>query len=135
MNIAEYLTHHDIPVSLFAKEVQIHRTSMYRYMKGLAFPRLTIMKRIIKATDGWVTATDLTDHYNEVQDAKKTEGNLNMSNSDILTDEEILAHALRAFGDDWDSGKGTEYIPIYCDDVLGTADPAKYDASSGVLKK
>ena len=46
-----------------------------------------------------------------------------MTNSDILSDEEILAHALRAFGDDWDSGKGTEYIPIYCDDVLGTAAP------------
>jgi hypothetical protein len=44
-----------------------------------------------------------------------------MPASDILSDEEILAHALRAFGDDWDSGKGTEYIPIYCDDVLGTA--------------
>ena len=43
-----------------------------------------------------------------------------MPASDILTDEEILAHALRAFGDDWDSGKGTEYIPNYCDDVLGT---------------
>ena len=70
MHLGEYLDHHDIPVKQFASEIGVHRTSIYRYIKGLAFPRLYVLRLIKEATDDWVTSNDMVEHYNEQRNCR-----------------------------------------------------------------
>jgi DNA-binding phage protein len=58
MRLDHYLLKNDIEVSAFAKDIGVHRTSVYRFIKGLAFPRPETIERIIKVTEGRVTAND-----------------------------------------------------------------------------
>ena len=37
MRLDLYLEQNDIPVEVFATSIGVHRTSIYRFMKGLAF--------------------------------------------------------------------------------------------------
>jgi hypothetical protein len=58
MRLALYLRTNGIPVENFADDIGVHRTSVYRFMKGLAFPRPSTIERIIRVTGGKVTAND-----------------------------------------------------------------------------
>jgi hypothetical protein len=68
MHLGEYLNYHDIPVQQFVSEIGAHRTAVYRYIKGLMFPRKATLRLIVELTNGKVTANDMTDHYNYQQD-------------------------------------------------------------------
>lgn len=61
MRLDLYLEKHDIPVEKFADKIGVHRTSIYRFMKGLAFPRPATIRRIREATGGRVTSEDFVD--------------------------------------------------------------------------
>jgi len=58
MRLDSYLQKNDIPVEKFADDIGVHRTSVYRFMKGLAFPRPSTIERIIRVTGGKVDAND-----------------------------------------------------------------------------
>jgi predicted transcriptional regulator len=58
MRLDAYLLQNDIEFSDFAKAIGVHRTSVYRFVKGLAFPRPSTIERIIQVTGGNVTAND-----------------------------------------------------------------------------
>ena len=58
MTLDSYLIKNDIDVSAFARDVGVHRTSVYRFIKGLAFPRPATIRRISEVTGGKVTAND-----------------------------------------------------------------------------
>jgi DNA-binding phage protein len=61
MRLDAYLVKNDIPVGEFAKTIGVHRTSIYRFMSGIAFPRPATIIRISEATGGRVTANDFVD--------------------------------------------------------------------------
>jgi transcriptional regulator with XRE-family HTH domain len=61
MRLDIYLEKNNIPVEQFADKIGVHRTSVYRFMKGLAFPRKVTIERIIAATGGKVRADDFFD--------------------------------------------------------------------------
>ena len=61
MRLDVYLEKNDIPVEVFADQIGVHRTSIYRFMKGLAFPRPATIRRIKTATRNAVTAEDFVD--------------------------------------------------------------------------
>jgi DNA-binding transcriptional regulator YdaS (Cro superfamily) len=63
MRLDLYLYHHAIPVEVFADAIGVHRTSVYRFYKGLTFPRPETIERIRKATNGNVTADDFSQVY------------------------------------------------------------------------
>jgi transcriptional regulator with XRE-family HTH domain len=58
MRLDWYLEKNGIAVEQFAAEIGVHRTSVYRFMKGLAFPRPSTIERITAATHGKVNAND-----------------------------------------------------------------------------
>jgi DNA-binding transcriptional regulator YdaS (Cro superfamily) len=58
MRLDLYLEKSNTPVETFASEIGVHRTSVYRFIKGLAFPRPTTLQRIAEVTKGKVTAND-----------------------------------------------------------------------------
>ncbi len=58
MKLLAYLKLHQIPRDDFAKEVGIHRTSMYRICMGMGMPRPATIRKIAKLTEGAVTAND-----------------------------------------------------------------------------
>jgi|HubBroStandDraft_5_1064220.scaffolds.fasta_scaffold115522_2 hypothetical protein len=58
MRLDVYLERNEIPVEVFALSIGVHRTSIYRFMKGLTFPRPSTIRRIKQATRGHVTAED-----------------------------------------------------------------------------
>ena len=61
MRLDWYLEKNAIPVEKFADKIGVHRTSIYRFMKGLAFPRPATLRRIKEATGGRVTAEDFVE--------------------------------------------------------------------------
>jgi hypothetical protein len=61
MRLDVYLEKNCIPVEQFADKVGVHRTSIYRFMKGLAFPRPATIRRIRAATNNSVKADDFVD--------------------------------------------------------------------------
>jgi DNA-binding transcriptional regulator YdaS (Cro superfamily) len=58
MRLDTYLEKSNTPVERFADLIGVHRTSVYRFMKGLAFPRPSTIERITAVTQGKVTAND-----------------------------------------------------------------------------
>ena len=58
MRLDQYLEKSQTPVEKFADAIGVHRTSVYRFMKGLAFPRPNTIERITEVTQGKVTAND-----------------------------------------------------------------------------
>ena len=58
MRLDVYLEKSNTPVEKFAEAISVHRTSVYRFMKGLAFPRPSTIARITEVTKGQVTAND-----------------------------------------------------------------------------
>ena len=61
MRLDDYLEKYEIPVEDFADKIGVHRTCIYRFMNGIAFPRPSTIKRIREATGGWVNADDFVD--------------------------------------------------------------------------
>jgi hypothetical protein len=61
MRLDWYLEKNAIPVEVFADKIGVHRTSIYRFMKGLTFPRRETLRRIKEVTGGRVTAEDFVD--------------------------------------------------------------------------
>ena len=58
MRLDQYLEKSQTPVEKFADLIGVHRTSVYRFMKGLAFPRPDTIERITEVTKSDVTAND-----------------------------------------------------------------------------
>jgi DNA-binding transcriptional regulator YdaS (Cro superfamily) len=58
MRLDVYLENSQTPVEKFAEAIGVHRTSVYRFIKGLAFPRPSTIARITEVTKGKVTAND-----------------------------------------------------------------------------
>jgi DNA-binding transcriptional regulator YdaS (Cro superfamily) len=58
MRLDIYLEKSNTPVKTFAGMIGVHRTSVYRFMKGLAFPRPQTIEHITQVTQGKVTAND-----------------------------------------------------------------------------
>jgi transcriptional regulator with XRE-family HTH domain len=61
MRLDLYLEKNEIPVEEFADQIGVHRTSIYRFMKGIAFPRPSTIRLIRTATLGAVTAEDFVE--------------------------------------------------------------------------
>ncbi len=61
MRLDQYLIKYGIPVEVFADKIGVHRTSIYRFMNGLTFPRPQTLLRISAETGGRVTANDFVD--------------------------------------------------------------------------
>ena len=58
MRLDAYLEKTQIPVGEFAHAIGVHRTSVYRFMTGLSFPKRVTLMRIASVTGGRVTAND-----------------------------------------------------------------------------
>lgn len=58
MRLDSYLEKNGISVESFAADIGVHRTSVYRFISGVAFPRASTIQRIIEITGGKVTAND-----------------------------------------------------------------------------
>ena len=58
MRLDWYLEKNAISVGTFARDLGVHRTSIYRFMSGRAFPRPETIERITTVTGGKVTAND-----------------------------------------------------------------------------
>ena len=58
MRLDVYLERNNITVEQFADSIGVHRTSIYRFMRGIAFPRPATIQKITAATEGRVTAND-----------------------------------------------------------------------------
>lgn len=58
MQLSSWLAEKGIAREEFAREIGVHRTSLYRICIGLGFPKPATIRRIMKATDGSVTADD-----------------------------------------------------------------------------
>lgn len=58
MTLAQYLDQHEIKAEQFAALIGTSQAAVSRYMTGARHPRPDVMRRIIAATDGMVTAND-----------------------------------------------------------------------------
>ena len=58
MIIPEYLQAHGLKLREFAARIGVSYETARRYAKGTRIPERTIMARIVKETDGAVTALD-----------------------------------------------------------------------------
>lgn len=58
MNLRPYLDENKISPAEFAKTIKVEPASVHRYLTGERIPRLEILERIVRATNGTVQAND-----------------------------------------------------------------------------
>lgn len=69
MQLSEYLKSTGISVAEFGLQIGAKsRANVYRYLKGVHIPEPKVMKKIVVATQGKVTANDF---YNVISKPKK----------------------------------------------------------------
>lgn len=61
MRLDIYLEKYEISVEIFAKKIGVHRTSIYRFIRGVTFPRPATLRRIKEVTGGRVTSEDFVE--------------------------------------------------------------------------
>jgi len=66
MKLEIWLEKNRIPIDVFAERVGVHRSSIYRFIKGLAYPRKATMDKIRRQTKGQVNAEDFIDTETKV---------------------------------------------------------------------
>ena len=59
MRLSEFLAKNELSPELFAAKVGVHPTTIYRLLSGSTIPKRGNLKKIIAATDGEVSVTDL----------------------------------------------------------------------------
>jgi predicted DNA-binding transcriptional regulator AlpA len=59
MTLAEFLVKRQMNPETFAAQVGVHATTIYRLLAYRTFPKKQNLKRILAATDGEVTVTEL----------------------------------------------------------------------------
>lgn len=69
MKLHDYLTSKNITPARFAGQIGVSHVSVTRYLAGTRRPVWTVLRRIVKATDGQVTANDF------MADPPRTRGN------------------------------------------------------------
>lgn len=57
-----YLQNADISIGSFAEQVGVSAQTIYRYLSGDRFPHYRVMQRIMKATQGAITANEMHDY-------------------------------------------------------------------------
>ena len=58
MKLEQWLEREQMPAGVFAERVKVHRTSIYRFIKGLSYPRKSTLQLIMEQTGGKVTPLD-----------------------------------------------------------------------------
>lgn len=58
MKLERYLKRKKITPEAFAVLIDVHPTTIYRFLQGLSFPKSSNLRRIQHATSGSVTAND-----------------------------------------------------------------------------
>jgi transcriptional regulator with XRE-family HTH domain len=61
MQLERYLKRKRIPLEDFAALVDVHPSTIYRFIQGLAFPKSSNLKKIAQVTNGSVSANDFLD--------------------------------------------------------------------------
>ena len=61
MKLARYLKRKKLSPEDFAVLIEVHPTTVYRFIQGLSFPKSGNLKRIAQVTGGSVTANDFVD--------------------------------------------------------------------------
>jgi transcriptional regulator with XRE-family HTH domain len=56
MNLRTFLEQTGISITDFAREIGVYPQAVHRYLRGERMPRPDVMRLILKATDGAVTA-------------------------------------------------------------------------------
>lgn len=59
MRLSEYLAKHEMNPEAFAAKVGVHPTTIYRLLSGATIPKRQNLKKIISATEGAVSISDL----------------------------------------------------------------------------
>jgi predicted transcriptional regulator len=58
MQLKAYLDREGLSMDEFSKSLGVHRTTLYRIINGLSYPRKKVTLRILELTKGKVTAKD-----------------------------------------------------------------------------
>jgi len=58
MDLLSYLSKNNISVAMFARQIGVHRTSIYRFTNGIQMPLPKTIQKITDVTNGQVTAND-----------------------------------------------------------------------------
>ena len=61
MRLADYLRAEKLTLAAFASRIEVGPMAVHRYAKAGRVPQPDVMRRIIEATDGAVTANDFFD--------------------------------------------------------------------------
>jgi hypothetical protein len=61
MKLEVWLEKHAMPIEIFAERIGVHRSSVYRFIKGEAYPRRETMRRIEEVTKNQVSMKDIRD--------------------------------------------------------------------------
>ena len=69
MKLPTYLKRKGLRIAEFAQEISVHEKTVSRYLSGKRIPSSEVLKRIVVATEGEVTANDFfsTDDEDERQ--------------------------------------------------------------------
>lgn len=58
MQLSSYLKKSGVTAAEFAKRIEVDKTTVYRYIRGERIPNRDALSKIMKETDGAVTAND-----------------------------------------------------------------------------
>ena len=61
MKLDVYLSMSDLSVAEFAARLGVHRMTVYRYCDGTRQPKLSVLRKIYRTTNGQVTPNDFID--------------------------------------------------------------------------
>lgn len=73
MKLRDYLTSQGITPAQFAAQIGVNQVSVTRYLAGTRRPVWTVISRIVKVTDGRVTANDFMAEGRKTQ--RRSRGN------------------------------------------------------------
>jgi len=59
MTLDDYISENNISITDFAKELGVHRVTLYRWLAKESYPRHAVAKKIIELTQEQVTYKDL----------------------------------------------------------------------------
>jgi transcriptional regulator with XRE-family HTH domain len=58
MTIRQYLDHHQLTITEFARRLKVSRAEVYKWLNG-RFPQGKSIAKLVKVTDGQITADDI----------------------------------------------------------------------------
>ena len=72
MRLRKYLDITKESVDSFKERADLHRVTVYKYMRGKVMPRLKELVKIEEQTNGAVMPNDFLEHYKEIEAKKKS---------------------------------------------------------------